>query len=89
MTLFGTHICRIYLAFWRCRIFGDVHFNWSLDQKIDDEYFGMDAETGFLHTHKVHEELYFFLGGKGEFHNIEAILLRKKIRFLSRSGTYC
>ena len=25
------------------------------------------AETGFLHTHKNHEELYFFLSGKGEF----------------------
>ena len=25
------------------------------------------TETGFLHTHKVHEELYFFLKGKGEF----------------------
>lgn len=24
-------------------------------------------ETGFLHTHKNHEELYFFLKGKGEF----------------------
>lgn len=24
-------------------------------------------ETGFLHTHKQHEELYFFLSGKGEF----------------------
>ncbi len=24
-------------------------------------------ETGFLHTHKNHEELYFFLSGKGEF----------------------
>lgn len=25
------------------------------------------AEVGFLHTHKNHEELYFFLSGKGEF----------------------
>lgn len=25
------------------------------------------SETGFLHTHKNHEELYFFLGGQGEF----------------------
>lgn len=24
-------------------------------------------QTGFLHTHKNHEELYFFLSGKGEF----------------------
>ena len=25
------------------------------------------TETGFLHTHKNHEELYFFLSGTGEF----------------------
>lgn len=25
------------------------------------------SETGFLHTHKTHEELYFFLAGSGEF----------------------
>ncbi len=25
------------------------------------------TETGFLHTHREHEELYFFLSGKGEF----------------------
>ncbi len=25
------------------------------------------TETGFLHTHKTHEELYFFLSGEGEF----------------------
>jgi len=25
------------------------------------------AETGFLHAHKTHEELYFFLSGTGEF----------------------
>lgn len=29
--------------------------------------FAPETETGFLHTHKCHEELYFFLGGKGEF----------------------
>ena len=29
--------------------------------------FAPGTETGFLHTHKTHEELYFFLGGKGEF----------------------
>lgn len=25
------------------------------------------TETGFLHTHKTHEELYFFLSGNGSF----------------------
>ena len=31
------------------------------------QVFQPGTETGFLHTHKQHEELYFFLGGKGEF----------------------
>lgn len=29
--------------------------------------FAPGTETGFLHTHKRHEELYFFLSGQGEF----------------------
>lgn len=29
--------------------------------------FAPGTEIGFLHTHKTHEELYFFLCGKGEF----------------------
>ena len=31
------------------------------------QLFQPGTETGFLHTHKNHEELYFFLAGKGEF----------------------
>lgn len=31
------------------------------------QVFQPGSETGFLHTHKMHEELYFFLKGKGEF----------------------
>lgn len=31
------------------------------------QVFQPGAETGFLHTHKRHEELYFFLSGEGEF----------------------
>ena len=31
------------------------------------QVFAPGQETGFLHTHKKHEELYFFLSGKGEF----------------------
>lgn len=31
------------------------------------QMFQPGTETGFLHTHKVHEELYFFLSGTGEF----------------------
>lgn len=30
------------------------------------QVFQPGTETGFLHTHKKHEELYFFLAGKGE-----------------------
>ena len=31
------------------------------------QMFQPGKETGFLHKHKQHEELYFFLRGKGEF----------------------
>ena len=31
------------------------------------QMFAPGTETGFLHIHKNHEELYFFLSGKGEF----------------------
>lgn len=31
------------------------------------QVFSPGQETGFLHTHKNHEELYFFLSGNGEF----------------------
>lgn len=31
------------------------------------QVFEPGAETGFLHSHKNHEELYFFLSGEGEF----------------------
>lgn len=31
------------------------------------QMFQPGTETGFVHTHKSHEELYFFLRGKGEF----------------------
>lgn len=31
------------------------------------QVFAPGQETGFLHTHKNHEELYFFLKGKGDF----------------------
>lgn len=31
------------------------------------QLFQPGTETGFLHTHRTHEELYFFLRGEGEF----------------------
>lgn len=35
--------------------------------KFSFQVFQPGTESGFLHTHKNHEELYFFLSGKGEF----------------------
>lgn len=31
------------------------------------QVFQPGTETGFVHTHRTHEELYFFLSGNGEF----------------------
>lgn len=35
--------------------------------ELSFQMFQPGTETGFLHTHKNHEELYLFLSGKGEF----------------------
>lgn len=35
--------------------------------EISFQSFAPNSETGFLHTHKTHEELYLFVSGKGEF----------------------
>lgn len=35
--------------------------------ELSFQIFQPGKETGFLHTHKNHEELYFFLSGAGEF----------------------
>lgn len=35
--------------------------------ELSFQIFQPGAETGFLHTHKKHEELYFFLAGSGVF----------------------
>lgn len=35
--------------------------------ELSFQMFQPGTETGFLHTHKNHEELYFFLAGSGEF----------------------
>lgn len=35
--------------------------------ELSFQLFQPGTETGFLHTHKNHEELYFFFGGTGEF----------------------
>ena len=35
--------------------------------ELSFQSFPVGAETGFLHTHKEHEELYIFVKGSGEF----------------------
>lgn len=35
--------------------------------EVSFQSFAPNTETGFLHTHKMHEELYIFVGGNGEF----------------------
>lgn len=35
--------------------------------EISFQSFATGKETGFLHTHQTHEELYIFVSGKGEF----------------------
>lgn len=35
--------------------------------EISFQSFAPRKETGFLHTHQTHEELYIFVSGKGEF----------------------
>lgn len=48
------------------KVFGGGALNVT-GSEFSMQVFSPGAETGFLHTHKNHEELYFFLSGKGEF----------------------
>lgn len=48
------------------KIFGGQALD-STGGEFSFQVFAPGQETGFLHTHKNHEELYFFLKGKGEF----------------------
>ena len=48
------------------KVFGGESVN-ATGAEFSFQCFAPGAETGFLHTHKKHEELYFFLSGKGEF----------------------
>lgn len=48
------------------KVFGG-HSVGATGAEFSFQSFAPGQETGFLHTHKNHEELYFFLGGKGEF----------------------
>ena len=48
------------------KVFGGKSVN-ATGSEFSFQSFAPGTETGFLHTHKNHEELYFFLSGKGEF----------------------
>ena len=48
------------------KVFGGQNVN-ATGGEFSFQIFAPGTETGFLHTHKNHEELYFFLSGKGEF----------------------
>ena len=48
------------------KVFGGVALG-ATGAEFSFQMFQPGTETGFLHTHKQHEELYFFLSGRGEF----------------------
>ena len=48
------------------KVFGGKSVN-ATGSEFSFQSYAPGTETGFLHTHKNHEELYFFLSGKGEF----------------------
>lgn len=48
------------------KVFGGAALG-ATGSKFSFQVFQPGTESGFLHTHKNHEELYFFLSGKGEF----------------------
>ena len=48
------------------KVFGGAALQ-ATGSEFSFQMFQPGTETGFLHTHNNHEELYFFLSGKGEF----------------------
>ena len=48
------------------KVFGGLRVN-ATGAEFSFQSFVPGQETGFIHHHKTHEELYFFLSGKGEF----------------------
>lgn len=48
------------------KVFGGAALG-ATGSEFSFQVFQPGTELGFLHTHKNHEELYFFLSGKGEF----------------------
>ena len=49
------------------KVFGGTQALHTTGCEFSFQSFAPGTETGFVHTHKTHEELYFFLSGKGEF----------------------
>lgn len=50
----------------RGKVFGGTAVG-ATGAEFSFQSFPAGTESGFLHTHNTHEELYFFLAGKGEF----------------------
>lgn len=48
------------------KVFGGAALG-ATGSEFSFQVFQPGTESGFLHTHKNHEELYFFLSGQGEF----------------------
>lgn len=48
------------------KVFGGAALG-ATGSEFSFQVFQPGTESGFFHTHKNHEELYFFLSGKGEF----------------------
>ena len=48
------------------KVFGGAALQ-ATGSEFSFQLFQPGTETGFLHTHQTHEELYFFLSGNGEF----------------------
>lgn len=48
------------------KVFGGTALQ-ATGSEFSFQSFAPGTETGFLHTHLTHEELYFFLSGQGEF----------------------
>ena len=55
------------------KVFGGTALQ-TTGSEFSFQLFQPGTETGFLHTHKTHEELYFFLSGNGEFQVDEEII---------------
>ena len=70
------------------KVFGGAALQ-ATGSEFSFQLFQPGTETGFLHTHQTHEELYFFLSGNGEF-QVEGSVVRvapKGKRSVRNNGT--